>query len=92
LGIKGGSRGNNYGFGNLVSLNPVIDSKPKTINVNKKPKVPKDRIIRISEHLYRKLKGYSSRKYNIESYETIISDLLDIVEKSNPVYQQYTRY
>jgi hypothetical protein len=86
----GNSSKNPYGFGNISTLKPVIVETP--IKKSKKPKVPKDRIIRISEHLYRRLKGFSRRNYNVESYENIISDLLDFWDKNNSAYQQYTRY
>ncbi|HJT85595.1 MAG TPA: hypothetical protein VJ697_14025 [Nitrososphaeraceae archaeon] len=82
---------NSNSLGNITTLRSIIT--PISLNSKvKKPKVPKDRIIRVSEHLYMRLKGFSSRNYNVESYENIISDLLDSYEKDNPAYPQYTRY
>ena len=85
-----GNSSRSSSLGNITKLTPITFETP--IKSNKKPKVQNDRIIRVSEHLYMRLKGFSRRNYNVESYENIISDLLDLAEKSNPVFPQYTRY
>ncbi len=95
MGQRG--RGDNHGFGRLTNLIPVgttttatdtttdTTTTTKKISPHKKTKVPKTktRIIRISEGLYERLYNHSRNYYNVESYETIISDLLDCYEKNN---------
>ena len=42
-----------------------------------------ERTIKISEPLYQRLREHSSKYYNIESYETILGNLLDCFDKHN---------
>ncbi len=85
MGIKGGHRNNNYGFGNLVSLRPVTYSSSisTTNNNNAKPRVPKTRVIRISEPLYQKFVNFSRRYYDVESYSTILENLINDFKSRN---------
>jgi hypothetical protein len=75
-----GRNHNNTGFGNLTHLNPINDTSTITTN-NKVPKPT--RTIKISEQLFRRFVGHSRRYYNVESYELILSNLLDNFEKNN---------
>jgi hypothetical protein len=81
LGIKGGYRGNNMGFGNLCNLKPVISTADNNSIINKIPKPT--RTIRISEQLFRRFVGFSQRYYNVEPYETILEDLIKSYEEHN---------
>jgi hypothetical protein len=69
LGIKGGKNGNNMGFGNLTTLKVITTDN----NTNK---VPKSRVIRISEPVYQLLKDHS-KKYHPQpiSYDDIFEEL-----------------
>lgn len=78
MGIKGGKNGHNMGFGNLCNLKPVINTEYSNPN-----RAPKTRIIRISEQMYSRFVAHSQKFYNVESYETILSDLLDCYQKQN---------
>lgn len=51
--------------------------------INSTNKVPKTRIIRISEPLYRRLSGVSQRYFDCESYETILENLIKCYEEHN---------
>ena len=84
MGIKRGHRNNNYGFGNLCNLKPVI---PVTEGTNKIPKPT--RTIKISEQLYRRFVGHSQRFYNVESYETILENLIKCYEEHNQYINWY---
>ncbi len=90
MGVKSGHNGHNMGFGNLTNLKPVIN----TTTEEDTNKIPKTRIIRISEQLYGRFAGHSKRYYNVADYETILSDLLDSYEKHEPnnSYFHLTRY
>ena len=59
--IKGGSRGNNYYFGNLINLREIsVDS------INTQTESPKTRIIKITEHgdlMWLRVKVSIMRKY-----------------------------
>ena len=79
----------NYGqFGNLVGLRPSPDNLNftsitttrlrKCNNNNKSTKTMK-----ISGQLYQRFLDHSSKYYNVESYETILEDLLDSFDKHN---------
>jgi hypothetical protein len=99
---SGGWKGQHAGqFGNLVGLKPVNNIPTTNIETtttktrNKKPKIPKTRIIRISEDLYQRFHSHSKRYYNVEIYEFILNELLDCYEKHNEQYIRYfhlTRY
>ena len=78
MGI-GRTRGNNTGFGNLTTLRVISPTNSTTDNKNKIPKPT--RTIKISEQLYRRFVGHSQKFYNVESYETILSDLLESYSK-----------
>ena len=54
-------------------------------NKNKK----NERTIRISEELYQRFREHSSKYYNIETYETILEDLLDCFDKHNEGIRWY---
>jgi hypothetical protein len=69
----------NIGFGNLSGLRPINTTTTTIV----KRKVPKTRTIEISEDLYQRFREHSRRHYNIETYETIIKDLLDCYSKHN---------
>jgi hypothetical protein len=83
LGIRGGGKGHNIGLGNLTSLKPVIIASSVEETKKSKPKVPKTRIIRISEPMYLRFVGFSRRYYNVESYETILENLIKCYEEHN---------
>jgi hypothetical protein len=69
------------GLGNLVSLKPVNTSPT---NTNTKNKVPKPtRTIKISEPLFRRLVSHSKKFYNVESFDTIIENLINSYELSH---------
>jgi hypothetical protein len=61
-----------------------------TISSNEKEsKVPKPtRTMKISEPLYRRFVGFSRRYYNVESYETILENLIKCYEE----HHQDTRW
>src|SRR5688500_11908712 len=67
-------------LGIRTGFNPVTSTSN---NNNKKRKVSKTRIIRISEELYQKFSSHSRRYYNVEPYETILLNLLETFEKHN---------
>jgi hypothetical protein len=91
LGIRSceNRAGNNCGLGNLVSLREISTTTniTTTNNNNKKTttstRIPKTKVIRISEDLYQRLREHSQKYYNIETYETIIKDLLDCYNKQH---------
>ena len=62
------------GVGNLTTLKVISSSTNSTTDNNE---IPKTKIIRISNDLYQKFVDHSHRFYNVESYEVILSDLLD---------------
>jgi hypothetical protein len=68
---------NNSGFGKYTSLKPVN----ATIARRKVPK--KTRTIKISEELYTRFREHSRRYYNVETYETILEDLLECFQEHN---------
>ena len=57
----------NVGFGNRTKLSPIIDTTKK---------IPKNRIVRVNEMTWRRMKGLSGR-FNVASYSEIIDYLLD---------------
>ena len=73
-------------FGRYTTLKVISSPSTPTIssttaNNNKVPKPTK--IIRISESLYQRFVDHSHRFYNVESYEVILSDLLDCYSKQH---------
>ena len=65
-------------FGPMTSLREV------TINTsNNHLEVPKTRIIRISEFMWRRMVAHSKRYYNVEDYDTILGNLLDCYDQNN---------
>lgn len=94
MGIKGGHRGNNNGFGNLCNLKRVIPTSATTAIARAvteseleedtdTDKIPNTRILRISEPLYQKFVDFSHRFYNVESYDFILENLLKDFEEHN---------
>ena len=70
----------NIGLGNRTKLNPIIDISNKN---------PKNRIVRVNEMTWRRMKGLSGR-FNVASYSEIIDYLLDFYDKNNSsVYDKY---
>ena len=81
------------GLGNLITLKPITSTISTTANNNNnknKNKIKKTKIIRISDEMYQRFVHHSHRFYNVESYETILSDLLDCYSKQNtPDYSSH---
>jgi len=71
----------NGAFGRYITLKPVITVAEN--NGTKKSKIPKTRVIRISEPLYRRFVGFSQRYYNVETYETILENLINSYEETH---------
>ena len=65
-------------FGPHTTLRPVIDDITTDTN-----NIPKTRVARISEPLYRRFVGFSKRYYNVESYETMLENLIKCYEEHN---------
>ena len=76
-------------FGNLVGFRPCKTNLNFTTNAttrlipinnnnNKKTKT-----IKISEQLYERFVQHSRKYYNVETYETILENLLDCFDKHN---------
>ena len=63
----------------------IIKRKKTSTKTKTKTKTrTKTRIIRISEDLYQGFREHSSKqRYNAESYETVIQNLLDCYDKNN---------
>ena len=71
----------NVGFGNRTKLSPIID-----IN-----KTPKNRIVRVNEMTYRRMKGLSGR-FNVASNSELIDYLLDFYDQNNStVYSKWNK-
>ena len=70
-------------FGSLVGLIPIDNNNNKN---NKKTKTMK-----ITEHLYERFIDHSRTYYNVESYDTILENLLDYYEKNNPKEFRYSQ-
>jgi hypothetical protein len=88
MGVFGASEnkdGKNTGFGNLVSLRPVIDTNNTTVitSTNKNRIIPATRTIQISESLYKRFVEHTRRFYNTETYETILNNLINCYEEHN---------
>ncbi len=85
----------NIGFGNLTSLRPVSTATNNTtINQSDNDKNDNDtstnqytddntKIMKITLNTFQRLKEHSRRYYNIETYDTIIRDLIDCYDKHN---------
>ncbi len=70
-------------FGRYTTLKeiPGIDN---TDSSNNKPIVQKPtRTMKISEPLYRRFVGFSKRYYDVETYETILENLINCYEEHN---------
>jgi hypothetical protein len=88
MGIKGGKNGNNMGFGNLCNLKPVVTAVAEEKDPNN---IPKTRIIRISERLYRRVCAHQKKYYkDVEPYETLLENLLDCYDKQDT--ENYNHY
>ena len=93
MGIKGGHRNNNYGFGNLCNLKPVVPASSATIAATAAvesaveeediDKIPNTKILRISNEIYEKLLSHNRKFYNVESYNQILDNLLRDFEEHN---------
>ena len=70
-------------FGRYTNLKEisVVDNSTNEKDSNKVPKPT--RTIKISEQLYRRFIGHSIRYYNVETYETILENLLNNFDKNN---------
>jgi hypothetical protein len=90
MGIKGGHRGNNRGFGNLCNLKPVVpaSSVPVVAAIESAEeedidKIPNTKILRISNEIYEKFLSHSQKFYDVVSYNEIIDNLLKCYEEHN---------
>ena len=83
MGIKGGHRGNNRGFGNLCNLKRVIPATAGSELEEDTDKVPNTKILRVSNEIYEKFLSHSRRFYNVESYSQILENLLRDFEEHN---------
>jgi hypothetical protein len=67
------SNANNIGWGQYTNLKPITTST----------KVPKPtRTIKINEPLFRRFVVHSKKFYNVESFDTIIENLLNSYEET----------
>jgi hypothetical protein len=74
-------------FGKSANVGIGVGSNLLIIDQSKEMKMKvKTRTIRISEDLYQSLKQHANRYYNRDSYEVILSDLLDCYQKHNNTY------
>ena len=86
----GGRYSNNYGFGKKTDLkligtitsttntNSTTTTNTKSRSKSKFKNIPNTKTIRISEELYQRLVEHSRKqRYNSETYNFIISNLLD---------------
>jgi hypothetical protein len=89
MGVFGASEnkdGKNTGFGNLVTLRPINnnnDNNTTIVTSLNKNKNQTTRIMEIPEPLYRRFVEHSRRYYNVESYETILENLITYYEEHN---------
>jgi hypothetical protein len=96
MGVFGAENkdGKNTGFGKYVSLRPVNDSNiiinnkesdttTVTTSINKNRIIPTTRVMNISEQLYKRFVEHSRRFYDVESYETILENLINCYEEHN---------
>jgi hypothetical protein len=65
-------------FGPHTTLREVIDDNDTDPN-----NIPKTRIIRISEPLYRRFVGFSKRYFDVEPYDLILENLIKCYEEHN---------
>ena len=96
MGILGAKNkdGKNCAWGNLVKLRPINDNviinkksdtattTVTTTSINKN-KNQTTRIMKISEPLYKRFVEFSRRYYDVESYETILENLINYYEEHN---------
>ena len=71
----------NHSFGNLCNLRPVTNNTTTTTELegdatNQYTDL-NTKIMKITLPTFERLKAHSRRHYNIETYDTIIKDLLD---------------
>ena len=88
MGIKGGHRGNNMGFGNLCNLKPVYTTATVVAITEESEedatnKIPNTKILRISNEIYEKFVSHSQKFYDVVSYNEIIENLLKCYEEHN---------
>jgi hypothetical protein len=76
---------------NLTNLGRYTNLREVEINPSTNHLEPKTRTIKISGHLYRRFVAHSKKYYNVESYETILNNLLDYYEKENRPYSHFSR-
>jgi hypothetical protein len=70
-------------FGNLVGLRPDNNNNIKYKNNNNNKTTTTTKTMEISEQLYERFLDHSRRYYNVETYETILKNLLDCFDKHN---------
>ena len=71
-------------FGRYTTLRPIDRNGEEEKDTNK---IPRTRIIRISERMYRRIVGHAKKYYkNVEPYETI---QLDCYQKQNTPYYSH---
>ena len=82
----------NHSFGNLCNLRPVNNTTNNTTTTtstieedatNQQYTDFNTKIMKITIHTFERLKEHSRRHYNIETYDTIIKDLLDCYAKKH---------
>jgi hypothetical protein len=84
----------NIGFGNLTGLRPVnttstVEIEDQEDEDNENTTITNQytdfntKIMKITNNTYLRLKDHSRKYYDIESYDTIIKDLLDCYGKHN---------
>ena len=93
-------RNGNHSFGNLCNLRPVSSTSTTTAttdtiveddNTNQYTDF-NTKIMKITNNTYLRLKAFSRRHYNIETYDTIIKDLLDCYDKQHDQKYFLNRY
>jgi hypothetical protein len=78
LGIRGRGSAADIGLGRYTTLRPIVTTAAEKKDTNK---IPKTRVIRISEPLYQKFVNFSKRYYDVEPYDLILDNLLKCYEE-----------
>jgi hypothetical protein len=78
---------NHLKLGKMTTLKIVATNNTTTTATKTKHKIPKTRTMRIKEETWKKLYEHSQCYYNVESYDTIILNLLECYDKSH--YQKW---
>jgi hypothetical protein len=82
----------NHSFGNLCNLRPVNNTTTTTEPEGDLTNQYTDlntKIMKITLPTFERLKAHSRRHYNIETYDTIIKDLLDCYDKQHDNDQKW---